>query len=183
MKPLTVSKNELSILITSLSDENGLVRQRARLNLVHIGKAGIPALIEALKSQNVHTRWEAVKILGELRATETAAPLANLLLDYDTGIRWSAMESLIYLGRVSLRPLLELFTKNFDSPLMREGLHHILHVFKDRYLLTEQEIVLFEKLHDQRISGFLTSWNSEAAWTAEKVLEALDKETKEKDKN
>lgn len=29
--------------------------------------------------------------------SETAAPLANLLLDNDTRIRWSAMESLIYL--------------------------------------------------------------------------------------
>ncbi|MDQ3004378.1 MAG: hypothetical protein M3R47_03220 [Chloroflexota bacterium] len=81
-----------------------------------------------------------------------------------------------------MRPLLKLFTKNFDSPLMREGLHHILHVFKDRDLLTEQEITLFEKLHKQEISGYQTSWNSEAAWIAEKALEALDQETKHEDK-
>ena len=167
-------EKELSVLVQDLGDENGLVRQRARLNLAHIGRASIPALLEALESPNLQTRWEAIKVLGELHAEAAAAPLANLLLDDDIGIRWSAMERLVRIGRTAMHPLLEVFVKNFDSPLMREGLHHILHVFKDQYMLTEQEIILFEKLDNEAMSGFQLGWNSEEAWAAEKALEALD---------
>lgn len=167
-------EKEISTLVEDLGNENGLVRQRARLNLVHIGKAGIPALLEALESPNVHTRWEATKVVGELRAEAAATPLANLLRDGNVNIRWAAMESLVRLGRASLRPLLEVFVKNFDSSLMREGVHHILHVFKDMYMLTEQETALFEKLDKEAFYNFQLGWNSEGAWAAEKALEALD---------
>ena len=176
------SQSEIPPLIADLGNENGLVRQRARLHLVHIGRAGIPLLLEALKSPSVRIRWETVKVLGDLRVAETAAPLTDMLLDDNTGIRWSAMEGLIHLGRTSLRPLLELFTKNFNSPIVREGLHHILHIFKDRHMLNKQETILFEKLNRMGVSGFQTSWNSEAAWAAEKALEVLIYESREGNK-
>lgn len=172
------AENEIPDLIAKLGDENGLVRQRARFSLIHLGAASIPAAVNALKSSDMHTRWEAVKVLRELRNPEAAAPLANMLLDDDTGVRWSAMEGLINLERAALRPLLELFTKKFDSPIVREGLHHILHVFKDRGLLNEKELALFKKLDKMEIGGFLTTWDSDAAWTAEKALEALILEDK-----
>jgi hypothetical protein len=86
------------------------------------------------------------------------------------------MESLIHMGRASLRPLLDAFIKNFDSPWMREGLRHILRVFNDRNLLRNREIILFEELEKQAIPGFDSSWNSQQAWAAEKALEVLDQD-------
>ena len=110
-------------------------------------------------------------------------------MDEDAGVRWVAMESLIHMGRASLRPLLDSFIKNFDSPWMREGLRHILRVFNDRNLLRNREIILFEwlcliksrkdlfeELEKQAIPGFDASWNSQQAWAAEKALEVLDQD-------
>jgi hypothetical protein len=175
MEPAINSEKEISALVEQLGDENGLVRQRARLNLAHIGKASVPALLKALESPNVHARREATKVVGELRAESAATSLANLLRDGNVDIRWAAMESLTRIGRASMRPLLEVFVKNFDSSLMREGVHHILHVLKDMYMLTEQETRLFEKLDKEAFYNFQLGWNSEGAWAAEKALEALDK--------
>jgi hypothetical protein len=97
-------------------------------------------------------------------------------MDENIDIRWAAAESIINQGRDSLRPLLESFIKNFDSPWLRESLHHILHVLKDCELLKKEEIALFVKLDKQDIPGFESSWTGEAAWAAEKALEVLDRE-------
>jgi hypothetical protein len=169
-------KTQISHLITDLGNDNGLIRQRARLQLEHVGPESAPALLEALQSQNVHVRWEAVQALGELRIPETAAVITNLLMDEDTGVRWAAKESLIHMGRDALRPLLDSFIKNFDSPWMREGLRHILRAFNDRKLLRNRETILFEELEKQAIPGFDSGWNSQQAWAAEKALEVLDQD-------
>lgn len=166
---------EISTLIAELGDENGLTRQRARLNLGYRGNESIPELLKAIHSPNTNTRLGAIKVLGELHATEAAQPLVPMLMDDDPDIRWSTMESLIRVGRVSMRPILEMFIRNFDSSVMREGVHHILHAFKDQYILNEYEITLFKELDKQRLAGFQMGWNSEAAWAAEKALEVLDK--------
>lgn len=166
----------ISELVKELGTSDFLTRQRARLLLVHHAPESISELEKALKSQNTHTRWEAVQALGDIRAAETAPVLANMLMDEDTSVRWAAMESLIRIGRASLHPLLERFVKDFSSIWMREGLHHILRVLKDRHELKPLEIALFEKLDEQVIPGFENGWTSEQAWAAERALEALDRE-------
>ena len=178
MKPQTRYQKEQPIpeLIADLGSSDFLKRQRARLLLVHRDQESIPALLEALKSPNVHTRWGAVSALGEIQAPETASALTNMLMDQDTGVRWAAMESLIRMGKDSLRPILEKFIKDFDSTWLREGVRHILRVLRDRHELNEQEITLLEKLDEQFIPGFESGWTSEQGWAAEKALEALDRE-------
>ena len=178
MNPQIQSKTEGQIpdLITELGNSDFLKRQRARMYLAHHEPESIPALLDALKSSNSQIRWEAVKVLGDIHNPETAPALTEMLMDEDTGVRWAAMESLIELGRKALRPILEKFTKDFESLWLREGVHHILHVLKDRHELNNREIALFEKLDEQCVPGFESSWTSEQAWTAEKALEALDRE-------
>jgi HEAT repeats len=157
-------------------DEDFLKRVRTSQLFARQEQVSISALFEGLKSQDRHTRWEAVRVLGEIRDPETVTALTDMLLDQDAGIRWAAMESLIQIGRACLRPLLERFIKDFDSLWMREGLHHILRVLKDRHELNDAEITLFNKLDKQAVPGFESSWTSEQAWAAEKALEALDQE-------
>jgi len=178
MNPQTKSKTELQILdlIAELGNNDFLKRQHARLLLVHREPESIPALLDALKSPDEQIRWEAVNALGKIRDPETAPALTNMLMDEDTGVRWAAMESLINIGRPALRPILEKFIKDFESLWLREGVHHILHVLKDRHELNEQEITLFEKLDQQCIPGFESGWTSQQAWAAEKALEVLDRE-------
>jgi HEAT repeats len=169
-------ENILIDLANYLSDENGLVRQRARLMLVHLGQSSIPVVLEALKSKNTDVRVEAVKTLGEFRDPEVIPPLITMLTDDQAVVRWAAAEGLIRQGRAGLRPLLEEYIRNFDSPWLREGFHHILHVFWDRDQLTREEIVLFRELDKQDFSGINTGWTGQSAWAAEKALEAYDRE-------
>ncbi len=178
MNPQTTPNTEQKTpeLIAELGNSDFLKRQRARMQLVHREPESIPVLLEALNSPNVHTRWEAVSALGDIRAIETASALTDMLMDEETSVRWAAMESLIRMGRDSLRPILEKFIKDFDSLWLREGVHHILRVLKERHKLYDQEITLFENLDEQCIPGFELSWTTTQAWTAEKALEVLDRE-------
>lgn len=178
MHPQSNQKTEQQIpdLISELGNSDFLQRQRARLLLVHHEPESIPALLSALKNPKAQIRLEAVSALGNIRNPETAPALTEMLMDEETGVRWAAMESLINIGRKALRPILEKFIKDFESLWLREGVHHILRVLKERHELTEREIALFEKLDEQCIPGFESSWNSKQAWTAEKALEALDRE-------
>ena len=171
-----VTELNISELIDNLGEEDYLKRQHARLLLVHREDESVPALLEALQSAKVNTRWEAVKALGEIRNPETIPALIEMLMDEDTGVRWAAMESLIRNGRNTLRPLLEKFIKDFDSLWLREGTHHILRVLKDRHELNQYEIAFFEELNEQPIPGFESGWTSEQAWSAEKALEVLDRQ-------
>ena len=169
-------KEQIPNLITDLDNENGLIRQRARLQLEHIGPESIPALLDALQSPSAQVRREAVRVLGELRTSEASPTLAEMLMDEDIGVRWAVMESLIRLGRDTLRPLLDTFIQNFDSIWMREGVRHILRVLNDRNQLKDREIILFEELNKQAIPGFEAGWNSQQAWAAERALEVLDQD-------
>jgi len=175
-KDVSHLENRIPDLITKLGDGDELTRQHARLLLEHLDHLCIPALLNALKSANGNARRETIRVLGEIRNPQTAPALVDMLLDEDFSVRWAAMESLIRIGRDSLHPLLEKFTKNFDSPWLREGLHHILRVLKDRNELNNFEIALFDKLDKRAIPGFESGWNSEQAWAAEKALEILDHE-------
>jgi len=178
MNPQTTPTTEQKFpeLIAELGDNDYLKRQRARLLLVHRAPESIPALLGALENPKAQIRQEAVSALGDIRDPETASALTDMLMDEETSVRWAAMESLIRMGRDSLRPILEKFVKDFDSLWLRESVHHILRVLNDRNELDEKEIALFEKLDEQCIPGFEPSWNSQEAWAAEKALEALDRE-------
>jgi hypothetical protein len=169
-------ENQIPELIGNLGSGDELARQHARLLLEHLDQKSIPALLEALSSTDVNTRRETARVLGVICSPGTARALADMLLDQDFTVRWASMESLIRLGRHSLRPILEKFTQNFDSPWLREGVHHILRVFKDREQLTKTEIDFFNKLDKHLAVGFEKKWMHEQAWAAERALEALAKE-------
>lgn len=163
-------------LIAEMGSPDLLQRQHARLCLVFRKGESIPALLEALHSPNAVTRGEAVRALGDIRVPETVSAVIDMLTDENTEVRWAAMESVIRMGHAALRPLLERFIKDFDSLWLREGVHHILRVFRDQHGLNEHERILFEELDKQTIPGFESGWTSEQAWAAEKALEMLDRE-------
>jgi HEAT repeat protein len=169
-------ENQISTLIHDLGSSDGPTRQRARLMLVHLGREGVPALLEALGSHSVYIRWEAAKALGEQRDPQIAPALTALLCDQDAGVRWAAADSLIWQGRAALGPLLEYFIHNFDSPWVREATRHILHVFRDRHLLDDEELALLNELNRPSLWGIETIWASDAPWAAERALETLDRE-------
>jgi len=173
----TTTEPTTSQLIENLGKEDFLKRQHARLLLIKRKPESTPLLEQALKSTNVHTRWEAARALGNIQDPETATALTALLMDSDVGVRWVTMESLIGMGRNCLRPVLERFTRDFSSIWMRRSVHHILHVLRDRHELEPLEIELFNKLDEKNFLGMETGVTSEQVLVAQKALEALTQES------
>jgi HEAT repeat protein len=152
-------------LINELSSSDGSARKNARLQLIGIGKAAIPGLIEVLSAGNRNARWEATKVLRVLKDTAAAAPLVEALKDDDVGVRWSAMEGLIYLEEACLEPLLMALTKDFSSVWLREGAHYILRVLNTKINLDESIVKVMEALEGP-VPAVGVAWAAEKAWEA-----------------
>jgi len=114
-------------LVADLANHNDSVRVKARHSLVAMGKAAVPLLTEALKSQNSLTKWEAAKALGEIGDPNTASALVEALEDEDFDVRWLAAEGLTKMNINALRPLLLALEKRGDSFFLQEGAHHVFH--------------------------------------------------------
>jgi HEAT repeat protein len=114
-------------LVIDLGSKDGLVRVRARRAIVTIGSKAIPALEEALKSENQWLRWEAAKALGQIGDPAAVQALIKALEDVMFDVRWLAAEGLITIGIQALKPLMQQLAQNSDSLWLREGVHHILH--------------------------------------------------------
>jgi len=116
----------IDTLIGKLADPNGLKRQEARLELVEIGKAAVPALVEKLADRREQVRWEAAKALSQIRDPTAAPALVKALEDENFGVRWLAAEGLIAVGRRGLQSLLQALVHHSDSVWLLEGAHHVL---------------------------------------------------------
>ena len=119
-------------LIMSLSSESPIKRVQASNSLVHIGKATVPSLAEALTDHRETVRWEAAKALTRIHEPLAAAALVRALEDESTGVRWQAAEGLIALGKEGLIPLLQALIRQSDSVRLRQGAHHVLRSFTER---------------------------------------------------
>ena len=162
---LTVD-DKVHTLIDDLRDGTAKQHKYVRHELVDIGPAAVPGLIEALQSPEVHVRWEAARVLGELRDPEAAGALVAAMQDPDIGVRWTAMESLIAMRRQAMRPLLQALTTDFGSVWLREGAHHILHHFKKHGMLTIDEMKVLDALE-----GLAPA--TETPWLAQRALDEL----------
>ncbi len=68
----------------------------------------VNGLINLLQKGNVYTRREAVKALGELRATQATEPLIRALKDQDLIVRYWAADGLGKIGdERAIEPLIE----------------------------------------------------------------------------
>jgi HEAT repeat protein len=156
----------IELLIDHLRSNDGVLRMKAREMLVKIGKPGVPYILPLLSHAEGHVRWEACKTLEHIRDPKTAGSIAPLLMDENMDVRWVAADALIELEHHAVIPLLELIEANFDSPMLREAAHHVLHQLKDLRLLDE---MVEEVLNALKV----TELPSKAAFTASAVLEHL----------
>jgi hypothetical protein len=116
----------IDTLIGGLAEPNGLKRRDARVKLVEIGKAAVPALVETLADPREQVRWEAAKALSQIGDPIAAPALVKALEDENFGVRWLAAEGLITARRNGLQPLLQALVHHSDSAWLREGAHHVL---------------------------------------------------------
>ena len=130
----STNQNEESIraLLDNLGNNDGMIRERARNELVEMGRPAIDFLAELIESSNTTMRWEAVKALGQIGDSVAAPLMVIALYDSDYEVRWLATEGLINFGNDSIKPLLEALTDKPGSLTLREGAHHVLHDLKQK---------------------------------------------------
>ncbi|MBL1214598.1 MAG: HEAT repeat domain-containing protein [Ignavibacteriae bacterium] len=145
----TSSKNKINHksiiggLIKNLSSKNGVERKKSRHLLAKIGTPAIAYLEELISSEDLTTRWEAVKTVGQIKNKEGIPLLLKALNDEEFDIRWLAAEGLIALGIISLIPLLEELAIKYQSVYFRLGAHHVLSELKKKNIYDDPADLLF----------------------------------------
>ncbi|MFA5834532.1 MAG: HEAT repeat domain-containing protein [Bacteroidota bacterium] len=156
----------IELLISRLQSSIGVERMKARTALVRIGKPAVPYITTLLSHKNDLVRWEACKSLEQIRDPETARALAPMMLDEDMDVRWVAADALIELEQHAIIPVLEIIEEHFDSVILREAAHHVLHTLKEGNLLDNKTEEVLQAL---TINGL----SSNAAFMANNVLDHL----------
>lgn len=126
---------KIDSLVAALAADDGIQREKAREELVNIGRSAVTALAAALKSSPERVRWEAAKTLTGIGDPAAVPTLIDALEDESFGVRWLAAEGLIAAGHDGLRLLLEALMLRSDSVWLREGAHHVL-----RTLATQKDL-------------------------------------------
>jgi HEAT repeat protein len=113
-------------LINSLSNEDGAVRQNARVALTALGQLAVTPLVKLLESDNSQVRWEAAKALGEIGGKEAVRALVKKLDDNNRDVRWVATAGLMGAGDRAVEPLLHELIVKSGSVWVRESSIRIL---------------------------------------------------------
>jgi HEAT repeat protein len=121
------AKPTVKSLITALESKDGVVRVKARRQLVAYKARAVAPLIKTLSNENDWVRWEAAKALSQIANPASIQALLEALADKRFEVRWLAAEGLIRIGRKVVVPFLETLVEHSDSYWLREGIHHVLH--------------------------------------------------------
>lgn len=158
------TKNEIRQHLLDLEDDDIHTREIARWQLISIGPQAVPDLARQLKTDDEHCRWEAAKLLGNIRTEAAAIALVEALADESLNVHWAASEALIKYGRDAVLPLLEGMTHYFDSPRFRQGAYHVLHTLEQAHQLDPQAQEVLDALRNIESSA-------SAPWAAERAIE------------
>ncbi len=94
--------------------------------LVKLGRAAVPALLEASNSNSIWMRWQAIRALGAIRDRRALPVLVNALSDADHSVAWMGAKGLAQFGRLSLEPVLRLLVKAEMTPWLVETASYVL---------------------------------------------------------
>ena len=123
-----LTSTNLESLMEMLASKDGMLRKKARISLVALGKQAVPSLIQALQNSKLdHLRWEAAKTLGAIGDAKAIPPLVKALEDGDQDVAWLAAVALKKFKKEAWPTLLRVLIKRrSDSVLLRQGAHHVL---------------------------------------------------------
>jgi HEAT repeat protein len=113
-------------LVNKFNNNDGFVREKARLALIDMGGEAVPFLNKALSHNQEQVRWEAAKTLVKIANPGSIASLIKALQDEVFDIRWLAAEALIAIGAESIKPLLAALVDEPKELFLRQGAHHVI---------------------------------------------------------
>ncbi len=157
---------DIPSLIKQLGNSDGFIRSQARQVFCCIGASAIPELIKTVSIANPQLRWEVIKVLECLQDPTAIPTLVEQLEDDHAGTRWAASNALVGMQRRALPAIFAALVQDFDSIGLRQGAHHILHVFKDDGILSDVEEKVYEALEG-------IEPGASVPWAAQKALESI----------
>jgi HEAT repeat protein len=122
-----MNDKKIATLVSELNCDQIIRCQKARRELVAIGREAVPSLVKALASKKKWVRWEAAKALSQIGDPAATAVLVKALEDKEFDIRWLSAEGLIKIGEEAIAPLLKALIDDSPSIWLQEGAHHVLH--------------------------------------------------------
>jgi HEAT repeats len=116
--------------------------------LVKLGRAAVPALIDASNSHSTWMRWQAMRALGAIRDRRALPVLVSALSDKDHSVAWMGAKGLTQYGRLALEPVLRMLIRVEITPWLVETASYVLNnqIRYDSKLKPYLEPVL-ERLH------------------------------------
>ncbi|MFH1229976.1 MAG: HEAT repeat domain-containing protein [Planctomycetota bacterium] len=127
-KPLSkdgITEKEISDLINELSQDDPLIMNEARNELIEIGKPAISLLHKTLEKSKPDVRYLICEILGEIRDEHSIEVLVKLLQDkeeYTASIASAAARSLKNFADISVIPQLMQVITSTDIELRYESI-------------------------------------------------------------
>jgi HEAT repeat protein len=113
-------------LIQKLSSPRVAERERARTELVAMGRITVPALIAACERGDNHGRLEAGKALTEIADPAAIPTFLRCLEDEQQDLRWVAAEGLSNIGGPAVEPLLLALIDRAAAHTILDGAVHAL---------------------------------------------------------
>ncbi len=95
--------------------------------LVQLGRAAVPALLDASKSSSAWMRWHCMRALGEIGDTRALPVLVQALRDTDHSVAWMGAKELVRFGKQSEIPILNLLSSTEATPWLVETSSYVLY--------------------------------------------------------
>ncbi len=142
------SNKSVKQLIIELGNKDGMVRLRARQDLVHKGDSVVDDLIRAFQEMHEPRHFEAAKALSQIGSAKAIQYLIGAFDDEEFRVRWVAAEGLVAIGAKTIKPLLKILIKRSDSDWIRDGVHHVLHDLVTRNLIEKKKTEILQSVLD-----------------------------------
>jgi HEAT repeat protein len=114
---ISLDKKDILSVISDLGSKNKAICQIAYQSLIEIGEFVVPDLVTALTDSNQKIRWEASKLLEELKVDwtpyvndKTIESLINDLASQNGFERIRVRRALVNIGTRSVKPLIQAFS-------------------------------------------------------------------------
>jgi hypothetical protein len=113
-------------LLNALRGSDEQVGSQIFSALVRLDRAAVPALLEASTSNTAWVRWQCMRALGAIHDRRALPVLVAALSDSDHSVAWMGAKGLVYFGRLSVEPVLQLLMKAEVSPWLVETTSYVL---------------------------------------------------------
>ncbi len=122
----------------------------AQDELVRIGEAAVPTLIDALKDKDCYVRRNAALPLGDIGDARAVSPLIDALKDEDEIVRWRAAWALRQIGDKGAAEPLVVALKDEDKLVGEEAARSLGKIFEK--CKTTEDLETFERQLDEGLA-------------------------------